>query len=69
MPHVTVALTAQYLNVRQRKLGTIIIQTVRILQHESAVTDSLPEEEFVHGHSKLHFQMKKSGTEKNNFLS
>ena len=45
MPHVTVALTAQYLNVRQRKLGTIIIQTVRILQHESAVTDSLPEEE------------------------
>ena len=31
MPHVTVALTAQYLNVRQRKLGTIIIQTVPIL--------------------------------------
>ena len=56
MPHVTVALTAQYLNVRQRKLGTIIIQTVRILQHESAVTDSLPEEELVHGHSN-HFQM------------
>ena len=56
MPHVTVALTAQYLNVRQRKLGTIIIQTVRILQHESAVTDSLLEEEFVHGHSN-HFQM------------
>jgi len=53
MPHVTVALTAQYLNVRQRKLGTIIIQTVRILQHESAVTDSLPEEEFMHGHSNL----------------
>ncbi len=51
MPHVTAALTAQYLNVRQRKLGTIIIQTVRILQHESAVTDSLPEEEFKHGHS------------------
>ena len=56
MPHVTVALTAQYLNVRQRKLGTIIIQTVRILQHESAVTDSLSEEEVVHGHSN-HFQM------------
>ena len=36
MPHVTVALTAQYLNVRQRKLGTIIIQTVHILQHDSA---------------------------------
>jgi hypothetical protein len=32
------ALTAQYLNVRQRKLGTIIIQTVHILQHDSAVT-------------------------------
>ncbi len=29
MPQATVALTAQYLNVRQRKLGTIIIQTVR----------------------------------------
>jgi hypothetical protein len=58
MPHATVALTAQYLNFRQRKLGTIIIQTVRILhlQHESAVTDSLPEEEFVHRHSN-YFQM------------
>ncbi len=53
MPHAPVALTAQYLNVRQRKLGSIIIQTVRILQHESAVTDSLPEEEFVRGHSNL----------------
>jgi hypothetical protein len=53
MTHATVALTAQYLNVCQRKLGTIIIQTVRILQHESAVTDSLPEEEFMHGHSNL----------------
>jgi hypothetical protein len=50
MPHATVALSAQYLNVRQRKLGTIIIQTVRILQHESAVTDSLPEEEVVAFH-------------------
>jgi hypothetical protein len=53
MPHATVALSDQYQNVRQRKLGTIIIQTVRILQHESAITDSLPEEEFVHGHSNL----------------
>ena len=53
MPHMTVALTAQYLNVRQRKLCTIIIQTVRILQHESAATDSPSEEEFVHGHSNL----------------
>jgi hypothetical protein len=53
MPHATVALTAQYLNVRQRKLGTITIQTLRILQHESAVTDSLPQEEFVLGHSNM----------------
>ncbi len=53
MPHATVALAAQYLNVRQRKLGTNVIQIVYILQHESAVTDSLPEREFVHGHSNL----------------
>jgi hypothetical protein len=53
MPHATVALTAQYLNVRQRKLGTNIIQTVRFLQHEGAVTDLLPKEEFVHRHSNL----------------
>ncbi len=51
--HATVALTAQNLNVRQRKLGTIIIQTICILQHESAVTDSLPKGESVHGHSNL----------------
>ncbi len=50
LPHAT---AAQYLNVCQRKLGTIIIQTVRILQHESAVTDSLPEEECVLGHSNI----------------
>ncbi len=30
-------LTAQYLNVRQRKLGTIIILTVHILEHDYAV--------------------------------
>ncbi len=55
MPYATVALRAQYLNVRQRKLGTINIETVRIriLQHESAVSDSLPEREFMHGHSNL----------------
>ncbi len=47
------ALAAQYLNVRQCKSGTIIIQTVCILQYESAVTDSLPDREFVHGHSNL----------------
>ncbi len=43
------ALTAQYLNVRQRKLDTIIIQTVHILQHDSAVTGPLPDGEFLHG--------------------
>jgi hypothetical protein len=32
------ALMAQYLNVRHRKLGTFIIQTVHILQHYSAIT-------------------------------
>ena len=41
-PHTSVALVAQYLNVRQRKLGTIIIQTVHILQHDSADTGTLP---------------------------
>jgi hypothetical protein len=48
MPHTSVALTAQYqyLNVRQSKLGTIIIQTVNILQHESADAGSLPMEDF-----------------------
>ncbi len=58
MPHVTVALTPQYLNIRQRKLGTTVL-SFRLsvsYKHESAVTDSLPEEEFVHGHSN-HFQM------------
>jgi hypothetical protein len=46
MSHIPVALTAQYLNVRQRKLGTIIIQTVHILQHDSADTGSLPIKNF-----------------------
>jgi hypothetical protein len=49
MPSTSEALTAQYLNVRQRNLGTIIIQTVHILQHDSAVTGSLPNGEFLHG--------------------
>jgi hypothetical protein len=43
MPCTSEALTAQYLNVRQRNLGTIII-----LQHDSAVTGSLPDGEFLH---------------------
>jgi hypothetical protein len=38
MSRTSVVLTAQYLNVRQRKLGTIMIQTVHILQHDSADT-------------------------------
>ena len=36
--HISVALMAQYLNVHQRKLSTIIIQTVHILQHDNADT-------------------------------
>jgi len=47
MSHTSVALMAQYLNVRQRKLGTIIIQTVHMLQHDSADTGSLPVEDFI----------------------
>ncbi len=47
------ALTAQYLNVRQRKLGTIIIQTVHILQHDSSVTGSLPEGDIFAWESRL----------------
>ncbi len=47
---------AQYLNVRQRKLGTIIIQTVHILQHDNANTGSLPVEDFVK-HSPSYFQI------------
>jgi len=48
MPHTSVALTAQYLNVRPRELGTIIIPTVSIsyIQHESVDTGSLPLEDF-----------------------
>jgi hypothetical protein len=47
MSHISVALMAQYLNFRQRKLGTIIIQTVYILQHDNADTGSLPVEDFL----------------------
>jgi hypothetical protein len=45
MSHISVALMAQYLNVRQRKLGTIIIQTVHIRQHNRADTGSVPVED------------------------
>ncbi len=53
MPRTLEALTAQYLNVRQRQLGTIIIQTVHILQHDSTVKGSLLEREILHGHLNL----------------
>jgi hypothetical protein len=46
MPCISVALMAQYLNVRQRKLGTINILTVHILQHDSADTGPLPTRDF-----------------------
>jgi hypothetical protein len=49
------ALMAQYLKVRKRQLGTIIIQTVHILQHDSADTGSLPVENFVK-HNPSYFQ-------------
>ncbi len=47
MSHISVPLMAQYLNVRQRKLGTFIIETVHILQHDSVDKGSFPEEDFV----------------------
>jgi hypothetical protein len=53
MPRTSEALTVQYLHVRQRKSGTIIIQTVHILQHDSAVTGSLPDREFLPGQPKF----------------
>jgi hypothetical protein len=56
MPHTSVTLTAQYLNVCQRKLGTIFIWTVHILQHESADTGSLPMEDFFK-HNPNYFQI------------
>ncbi len=49
LPRTSEALTAQYLNVHHCKLGTMIIKTVHILQHDSAVTGLLPEEDFLHG--------------------
>jgi hypothetical protein len=39
-------LIAQHLNVHQRKLGTIIIHTDQILQHDSAETGSLLKRNF-----------------------
>jgi hypothetical protein len=61
LPHTSVALTAHYLNVRQHRLGTIIIQTVHILQHESADTGSLPMEDFFK-HNPNYFQITLPGS-------
>jgi len=46
LPYTSVALMAQYLNVRQRKFGTIIIHNFHILQHDRADTGSLPKRDF-----------------------
>jgi hypothetical protein len=45
MPYTSVELMTQSLNVRQHKLGYIIMQTVLILQNDSADTGSLPKRE------------------------
>ncbi len=53
------ALLAQYLNVRQRKLGTFIlqaVQSVHILQHDSVNTGSLPKD------NPSYFQITKPGS-------
>jgi hypothetical protein len=60
MSHISVALMAQYLNVRQRKLGIIIIQTVHIQKHDNADTGSLRVEEFLK-HSPSYFQIIQPG--------
>ncbi len=44
--HHAVALMVQYVNVRQHKLGTVIIHTVHIPQHDRADTGSLPKKDF-----------------------
>ncbi len=46
---------------RQCKLGTIIIQTVYVLQYDSAVTGSLPVENFFK-HNPNYFQITQPGT-------
>jgi hypothetical protein len=60
MSRTSVALMAHYLNVRQRKLGTIIILTFRILQHDSADTGSLTMENFLE-HNPNYFQITQRG--------
>jgi hypothetical protein len=51
IPYISMALMAKLLNVSQRKLGTIIIQTVRILQHDSTMVTA--HERFLHDQLKL----------------
>ncbi len=58
----SVALTAQCLYVRQCKLGTNIIQTVHILQLDSAATGSLPTEEDFFKHNPNYFQITQPGS-------
>jgi hypothetical protein len=61
LSHTSVAFTVQFLNVRQRKLGTIIIQTDRILRHDSADAGSLPMEDFV-THNPNYFKITQPGS-------
>ncbi len=61
MSRTSVSLTAQYLNVRQRELGTIIILTVRGLPYDNADTGSLPMEDFFE-HNPNYFQITQPGS-------
>jgi hypothetical protein len=61
MSLTSVALMVQYLNVRQRKWGTVIILTVHILQLDSADTGSLPMEDFFK-HIPNYFQITQPGS-------
>ncbi len=58
MSLTSVAFRAQFLNVPQPKLGTIIIQIVHILQLDSADTGSLPIED-IFKHNPNHLQITK----------
>ncbi len=65
MSCISLALMAPYLNVRQRKLGTIIIQAAHILQHVSAHTGSLPMEDFIKTQDPSYFQITQPGSSTN----
>jgi hypothetical protein len=61
-PCLSVALMAQFLILRQRKLCTIIIQTLHnILQHDGADTGSLPMEDFSN-HNPNYFHITQPGS-------